>query len=59
MEKILITGSSSGIGLEVAKRFLKEGYEVYGIDLLPSKIDDTHYHHFISDISKKESLPNI
>ena len=59
MEKILITGSSSGIGLEVAKRFLKEGYEVYGIDLLPSNINDSNYHHFISDISKKESLPNI
>lgn len=59
MEKILITGSSSGIGLEVTKRFLKEGYEVYGIDLLPSKIDDIHYHHFISDISKKDSLPEI
>lgn len=57
--KILITGSSKGIGLNTAKYFLNKGFEVYGIDLLPSSIDDKHYHHYISDISNKESLPEI
>ena len=57
--KILITGSSKGIGLEVAKRFLKEGFEVIGIDLLPSSINDDEYHHYVADISKRESLPEL
>lgn len=57
--RILITGSSKGIGLEVAKRFLKEGFEVFGIDLLPSSIEDKNYHHYIAGISNKDSLPNI
>ena len=59
MKKILITGSSKGIGKAVANRFLAEGFEVYGLDLLESSIDNINYHHFICDISKKESLPNI
>jgi len=57
--KILITGSSKGIGLNTVKHFLNKGFEVYGIDLLPSSIDDKHYHHYISDISNKDSLPEI
>ena len=57
--KILITGSSKGIGLEVSKRFLKEGFEVYGIDLLPASIKNPLYHHYVADISDLESLPEI
>ena len=57
--KIIITGSSKGIGLAVAKRFLKEGFEVVGIDMLPSPIHNPLYQHFICDISNKESLPKI
>ncbi len=57
--KILITGSSRGIGLKTAKYFLDKGFEVYGIDLLPSVIENEHYHHYIADIANKESLPEI
>ena len=57
--KILITGSSKGIGLNTAKYFLDKGFEVYGIDLLPSSIEDSHYHHYVGDISYKESLPDL
>ena len=57
--KILITGSAKGIGLNSAKYFLEKGFEVYGIDLLPSSIEDDHYHHFIGDISNKDSLPEL
>ncbi|MCR5185299.1 MAG: SDR family oxidoreductase [Bacilli bacterium] len=57
--KILITGSSKGIGLNTARFFLMKGFEVYGIDLLPSSIENEHYHHYIADISKKETLPEI
>lgn len=57
--KVLISGSSSGIGLEVAKRFLKEGYMVIGFDLKESKIDNPFYLHYQIDIKNKEDLPDI
>ena len=57
--KILITGTSKGIGLAIAKRYLEQGHEVFGIDLLESSINDKNYHHFIADASKKKGLPNI
>ena len=57
--KILITGTSRGIGLAVAKRFLKENHEVYGLDLLPSSIEDKNYHHYVVDIKKNRLLPAI
>ncbi|MCH5180694.1 MAG: SDR family oxidoreductase [Erysipelotrichales bacterium] len=56
---VLITGSSNGIGLSTANKFLKEGHEVYGIDLEESKIDNEHYHHYVGDISIKETLPEL
>ncbi len=57
--KVLITGSSKGIGLAAANRFLKLGHEVIGIDLLPSNIDHPNYHHYVADVSKKKQLPDI
>ena len=57
--KILISGSSNGIGLEVSKRFLYLGFEVIGLDLLPSKINDEHYTHYVCDIKDLDSLPEI
>ena len=57
--KVLITGSSKGIGQAVANRFLEYGHEVIGIDLLPSSINHKNYTHYIADVSKKSSLPNI
>lgn len=56
--KILITGSSSGIGLSTSKYFLSKGYDVIGIDEKPSQINNPHYEHFTCDISKDE-LPDI
>ena len=57
--KILITGTSKGIGLALANRFLEQGHEVYGLDLLESSINNNRYHHFIVDVSKKNKLPDI
>ena len=57
--KILITGTSKGIGLALARRYLELGHEVYGLDLLESSINDKQYHHYQVDVSKKKQLPNI
>ena len=57
--KVLITGTSSGIGLAVAQRFLKEGFEVFGLDLNESSINDKNYHHYNVDIVKVNQLPDI
>lgn len=57
--KILITGSSRGIGRAVSLYFLEKGFEVVGIDLKESTINHPSYTHFVADISKKSSLPKI
>ena len=57
--KILITGASKGIGQATAKYFLDKGFEVIGIDLLSASINHQNYTHYIADVSKKKSLPNI
>lgn len=55
---ILITGSSRGMGREIAIKFLSEGHQVFGIDISESSIEDKRYTHYIRDISKDE-LPEI
>lgn len=57
--RVLVTGSSKGIGQAVAERFLKEGHEVIGLDLLPASIKDKNYTHYIVDVSKKKNLPSL
>lgn len=55
--KILITGSSQGIGRAIAERFLREGHSVIGLDRQESNIENEHYTHLRCDI--REELPDI
>lgn len=62
--RTLITGTSRGIGRAAAARFLREGHEVTGIDILPPSIADSdvaagRYTHFIADIRDKDALPDL
>lgn len=56
--KVLITGSSNGIGRAIAEKFLKTGHTVYGIDRLPGTVESENYIHFQADVYRDE-LPEI
>lgn len=57
--KILITGTSKGIGYSTAKRFLyDERHTVVGLDILEPTIDHKDYIHFVCDVST-DLLPDI
>ena len=57
--RILITGTSTGIGKAVAEMFLAKGHLVFGIDLKEGSIKDTNYTHYVADIKDKDALPKI
>ena len=57
--RILITGTSQGIGRAIADIFLSRGHEVFGIDRQPSAIDNEKYTHFLCDVRDTAALPNI
>ena len=55
--KLVLTGASGGIGRAIAEKFLKEGYEVVGIDVAPTSLSDKNYKHISADV--REKLPEI
>ena len=57
--KVLITGTSQGIGKAIAELFLSKGHSVIGIDRQPSSISSDEYIHYTQDIRDYDALPNI
>lgn len=56
---VVITGTSQGIGKAIAELFLKENYEVAGIDRNRASICHQNYTHYLCDIRDYEKLPNL
>lgn len=56
---VLITGTSKGIGKATAELFLGYGFKVFGLDKLSATIEHKRYKHFLCDVSKPDTLPDI
>ena len=52
MKTVIVTGAASGIGLAVVKKFLSEGYAVYGMSRRDvSPVAHKNFHYIPGDIS--------
>lgn len=60
MKKVLITGTSCGVGRAAAMKFLEdEAYEVVGLDWKESTIEHPNYKHYVCDVGNIDELPVI
>ena len=53
----IVTGASSGIGLEISKMLCRSGYELFGIGInfYPAHVSD-HFHPIVCDILDTDNL---
>ncbi len=56
--KVIVTGSSGGIGRAIARKFLDVGFDVIGIDINAASIEHERYVHFVADVCDG-ALPEI
>lgn len=56
VKNMLVTGSSKGLGKEIAEYFLQQGWVVYGCARSAGTIDSPHYHHSQLDVSSTEQV---
>ena len=57
--KVLVTGSSQGIGKAIAEKFLNERFEVIGFDRELPSIHHENYKHYLLDVRDYQFYPEI
>ena len=57
--RVLITGTTQGIGQGIADYFLHQGHQVIGIDREPASLTHENYTHYVCDVRDKEHLPEL
>lgn len=57
--KVLITGTTQGIGKAIAELFLQKGHDVVGIDKQSGTIAHAQYTHHKVDIRDYNNLPQV
>ncbi len=57
--KVLITGTSQGIGKAIASIFLENGHDVIGIDRNEASISHDSYQHLLHDVRDIENIPEM
>lgn len=57
--KVLITGTSQGIGKAIAELFLERGHNVMGIDRQEASVEHPDYVHCVCDVRDTDSLPSV
>ncbi|GAB4203152.1 MAG: SDR family oxidoreductase [Bacteroidia bacterium] len=55
---VIVTGGSSGIGLAVVQRLIKEGYRVVVFDIAPPKDVSDNVEFISCDVSKEKDVTN-
>jgi len=58
MNTAVVTGVSSGIGKEIAKALLDEGYFVYGLSRTPMEFKKD-YEHILIDLTNAKAIENL
>lgn len=59
MNKYIVTGTTSGIGLELVNQLLEAGHTVYGIARKDNGIDHHRYHHYLLDLTETSKLTEM